>query len=48
MPEQSTEPQQAAPLVGEPATDRKPFVQPAVEDLGGLTDKTQQLGGSGA
>ena len=44
MSTQSTEPQQA----GTPAADRKPFVQPAVEDLGGMTEKTQQLGGSGA
>ena len=48
MPKQSIEPQQAASLDGEPAAHRKPFVQPAVEDLGGLTEKTQQLGGSGA
>jgi hypothetical protein len=48
MPNQSTEPQHLAPLAGEPATDRMPFVQPAVQDLGGLTEKTQQLGGSGA
>ena len=48
MSTQSTERKQAAPLAGTPAADRKPFVQPAVEDLGGMTEKTQQLGGSGA
>jgi hypothetical protein len=38
-------PSATTPIAAEPADDRRPFVAPAVEDMGGLKEVTR-LGGT--